>query len=51
MTAVSQDKVRQDSLETGRDKAKEALDLAENQYQHGLFDYPGRACSERHYLP
>lgn len=50
MTAVSQDKVRQDSLETGRDKAKEALDLAENQYQHGLSDYMGVLDAERHYL-
>lgn len=50
MTAVSQDKVRKDSLEKGRDKAKEALDLSQNQFSYGLSDYMGVLDAERHYL-
>lgn len=50
MTAVSQDKIRKDSLEKGRDKAKEALDLSQNQFHYGLSDYMGVLDAERHYL-
>ena len=50
MTAISQDKIRKDSLEQGRNKAKEALDLAQNQFTYGLSDYMGVLDAERHYL-
>ncbi|WP_299144629.1 efflux transporter outer membrane subunit [uncultured Dialister sp.] len=50
MTAVSQDKIRKDSLEKGRNKAKEALDLSKNQFTYGLSDYMGVLDAERHYL-
>ena len=50
MTAVSQDKIRKDSLEQGRNKAKEALELSRNQFRYGLSDYMGVLDAERHYL-
>lgn len=50
MTSVSQDKIRKDSLEMGRDKAKEALELSKNQFHYGLSDYMGVLDAERHYL-
>lgn len=50
MTAVSQDKIRKDSLEKGRDKAKEALDLSQNQFTYGLSDYMNVLDAQRHYL-
>lgn len=50
MTAISQDKIRKDSLEQGRNQAKEALDLSQNQFTYGLSDYMGVLDAERHYL-
>lgn len=50
MAAISQDKERTDSLEAGRDDAKEALDLSRTDYQNGLSDYMNVLDGERHYL-
>lgn len=50
MAAVSQDKVRKDSLAQGRAHAKEVLDLSKNQFSYGLSDYMNVLDAERHYL-
>jgi NodT family efflux transporter outer membrane factor (OMF) lipoprotein len=50
MTAITQDHVRRETLEQGRDAARDAYGLAQNRFANGISDYMDVLDAERSYL-
>lgn len=50
MASITQDHARRETLETGRDAAKNAYDLARNRFDNGISNYMDVLDAERSYL-